>query len=407
MRSNTQHEMARSAAPTARPGSLPVRHVVGIDALRFFAAAYVALYHLAYWAWAYEPGMTARASGGDIHFESLAPIAAYGWIGVQIFFVISGFVIAFSADKARPYDFLVSRVVRLGPGVWICATISLLIALVAGHTEESVLLVGWAKSMVFHPAAPWIDTVYWTLWVEISFYAMVLVLLIFGRMDFLRPTMILVGLMSTTFWVAFWVGMLGTNGEHVLLMRAFQEARILELLLVQHGCFFAIGVFMWLQWRSPGEPGHRLLMLCFFTGAVLQIAAQAGLNGHRTGIPLSHGVPVTVFLFVMLAMQGAVRYNAAILQATRRVPTLLRTVGLMTFPLYLLHNVAGAAYMAMLVEVGVEQHLALALTLLTFTAAAWLVAVRLEPALQRVTRRFLYHARDLFSRRRTQAEALR
>lgn len=386
---------ARPLAPDA-PSTRDNRHVVGIDALRFLAAGYVALYHLAYWAWAYQPGMTARASGGDIDFEHLAPIAAYGWIGVQVFFVISGFVIAFSAERAKPFDFFVSRVVRLGPGVWICATASLAIALIAGHTEESTLLVNWAKSMAFHPFAPWIDTVYWTLCIEISFYAAVLVLLMFGRMDLLRPTMILVGLMSFLFWVAYWIGW---NGPHVLLVRAFQTERILELLLVQHGCFFALGVFMWLQWRKPPEPGHRILMLCFTVAAVLQIAAQADINGHRTGIPLSHATPVAVFLAAMALMWAAVRWNAAVLRATRRVPSLLRTIGLMTFPLYLLHNVAGAAWMAWLVEQGVQKHLALGLTLATFVAAAWVVAVHLEPRLQRLTRRSLHRLRELLSRR--------
>ncbi len=378
------------------------RHVVGIDALRFLAAGYVALYHLAFWAWAYQPGMTARASGGDIDFKHLAPVAAYGWIGVQVFFVISGFVIAFSAQRARSFDFFVSRVVRLGPGVWICATVSLLVALAAGHTEESTLFVNWAKSMAFHPFAPWIDTVYWTLCIEISFYAAVLVLLKFGRMDLLRPTMILIGLMSLVFWVAYW---LGWNGEHLLLVRAFQTERILELLLVQHGCFFALGVFMWMQWRQPGQPGHRFLMLCFTVAAVLQIAAQAHLNGHRTGIPLSHAMPVLVFLAAMALMWAAVRYNAAVWQATRRVPSLLRTVGLMTFPLYLLHNVAGAALMARLVELGVQKHVALGLTLATAIAAAWVVAMVLEPRLQRLTRRSLHRVRDAFSRRLPSAAA--
>ena len=54
----------------------------------------------------------------------LAPWGSFGWIGVEIFFVISGYVIASSAEGAAPRTFLRRRAQRLLPAAWVCATIA-------------------------------------------------------------------------------------------------------------------------------------------------------------------------------------------------------------------------------------------------------------------------------------------
>jgi peptidoglycan/LPS O-acetylase OafA/YrhL len=65
-----------------------------------------------------DTGLVMPAFGPRFHF---------GWVGVEIFFVISGFVIAFTAEGASSRAFLRSRVLRLVPGPWICATIALVL----------------------------------------------------------------------------------------------------------------------------------------------------------------------------------------------------------------------------------------------------------------------------------------
>ncbi|TIT70941.1 MAG: acyltransferase, partial [Mesorhizobium sp.] len=55
-----------------------------------------------------------------------------GWVGVQVFFVISGFVIAFSAENSTPLKFFEARVRRLAPAVWVCAPVSAIVLLLVG-----------------------------------------------------------------------------------------------------------------------------------------------------------------------------------------------------------------------------------------------------------------------------------
>jgi peptidoglycan/LPS O-acetylase OafA/YrhL len=93
----------------------------GVDAIRFVAALLVMVYHLGFWSWAGN-GTTARIFNGAARFESATSFTWFGWVGVEIFFVISGFVIANSANEASAAAFLRGRILRLYPAAWICAT---------------------------------------------------------------------------------------------------------------------------------------------------------------------------------------------------------------------------------------------------------------------------------------------
>jgi peptidoglycan/LPS O-acetylase OafA/YrhL len=99
--------------------------IIGIDLIRFFAASIVMLFHLCYWIWAGGPfATTPAAAKAAIQFPELA-FFRYGLVGVDIFFVVSGFIIAYSASNATAYEFGRSRVVRLMPAIWIVAPITL------------------------------------------------------------------------------------------------------------------------------------------------------------------------------------------------------------------------------------------------------------------------------------------
>ena len=100
------------------------RYYFGIDAIRFTAALLVVAFHLCFWSWTATDSTPGRILGGAARFPHLAPFAWFGWIGVEIFFVISGLVIANSANNRTPIAFLNGRALRLYPGAWICATIS-------------------------------------------------------------------------------------------------------------------------------------------------------------------------------------------------------------------------------------------------------------------------------------------
>src|SRR5579872_6376242 len=136
----------------------------GVDLIRFFAAFSVLAFHLGY------------LNEGIAKYEPILPATWQGWIGVEIFFVISGFVIANSANGSSPMSFLKGRALRLYPAAWCCATLTLTVR--DGSWNE--LVPKYLHSIALLPKGPWIDDVYWTISVEISFYFLVFLLLYVG-----------------------------------------------------------------------------------------------------------------------------------------------------------------------------------------------------------------------------------
>lgn len=156
-----------------------------IDALRGIAALGVACYHIA----RYEPG--------DQPARELIPgfmqaAFDYGWVGVQVFFVISGFVIAYSLRAARVTpgffaNYALRRSIRLDPPYWTTILFVLLLHAVLHlhlgfdspldvptplEPELSWKLVG-SHLLYLQNIIPGYDNLsagFWTLCIEVQFY---------------------------------------------------------------------------------------------------------------------------------------------------------------------------------------------------------------------------------------------
>ena len=102
---------------------------------------------------------------------------SYGVYGVQIFFVVSGFIIPLSMDKAEYqikyyFKFLAKRAVRLHPPYLVALALTLVIVFVANHVKhipfpETTLSI--IKSC-FYKHLPADNPVFWTLRVEAQYY---------------------------------------------------------------------------------------------------------------------------------------------------------------------------------------------------------------------------------------------
>lgn len=363
------------------------QYVPGLDLLRFFAACIVMIFHLAFWSWAFPAGQVAMASHGVANFQNWTTLVPFGWAGVQIFFVISGFVIVLSAERTTPYKFFVSRFTRLVPAVWVCATITLLAwTLIDDRHGPLSLFAMYVRSVAFLPTGAWIDSVYWTLGVEVCFYALVFVLLMTDRQRWVHPIMRGIGLVSTLFWVGFTIAASDRHSAVFELFSQVQWSRLGQLTLLQHGVFFALGVLLSSCVVTRPSRTQSAWLLVFLIGGCLQIAGENALKLEKTGFDFSPLVPCAIWLGAMLFFWIAVANNVRIQQLPLWTLQILRRLGLMTYPLYLLHNVTGGALMGAFVDWGAPTATALGAAVAVVIALSWWISKVPEPALQKSTR---------------------
>lgn len=323
--------------PATQRGAIP-----GLDVVRFSAAAMVMLYHLAAASWAVPESLAARIVGGRAAFPELFRISWFGFVGVEIFFVLSGFVITSSAGGSTAISFARSRISRLYPAVWICAPLSVIAVWVPHLEGRTLLLRGYLSSVMLYPFAPWADPAYWTLGIEMVFYGVVFCAL--AANAFKRANLIcyLIGGISAAYWIL--------GGIFVpSFVTAHLWGRWYELSLVNYGIYFSFGMLLYSTTRSGNSLNRFVFATVLLLAAAIEIYYKGVYNNHifRSAEPVA--VPIAIFLLSMAAMVGSLRWKTSERTARR-----LRAIGLMTYPLYLIHDNFGSGVLRLSLDAGLN-----------------------------------------------------
>jgi peptidoglycan/LPS O-acetylase OafA/YrhL len=329
--------------------------VYDIDLLRFLAALSVVIFHYAFRGYAAD-GLSLMP------YPLLAPAAKYGYLGVQLFFLISGFVIVMSASAGGVKRFLISRAVRLYPAFWACCTTTFLLTFVIGGDGYSVsvgqYLVNLTMLSGFVGVAS-VDGVYWSLFVELKFYALVAVLCLCNKVDRIQRFLLL--------WL---LAAIGLDEQQIWKFRS--------LLIVEYAPYFIGGALCFLIWAR----GLSFVRLAAVVTAWLLAVRHALKNlpalesdFHTEYDPRVVAGAITVFFAVLCLI------------ATRRTGWIGRvhwtTLGALTYPLYLLHQNIGFMLFNSLYPAGIDPHLLLWGTVALMLAASYLVCEGVEQRLAR------------------------
>jgi len=102
----------------------------------------------------------------------------------------------------------------------------------------------------------------------------------------------------------------------------------------------------------------------------------------------------------VVAIAVSIQFNAE-LGANPKINYVVRLLGLTTYPLYLLHDVVGAALIGKLVQIGVNPYGALGISIAAVVATSIAIAAFIEPALQKRMFASLTFKTNLFARRNT------
>ncbi|WP_313752160.1 acyltransferase family protein [Mixta calida] len=148
-----------------------------IDYLRLIAALGVILFHYTF------NGIDNGKITSITQIPELTQFTKFGYLGVELFFMISGYVIFFSAKNKSFSRFISTRALRLYPAYWAGLVItSLFIVMVGGHHMPISLKAFLANLTMLQSFVGIynIDGVYWTLAYELTFYFFISLCLLLG-----------------------------------------------------------------------------------------------------------------------------------------------------------------------------------------------------------------------------------
>ncbi len=331
--------------PDAAPGT-PAHHsarVEGVDVIRGLAALTVLVSHyIPHWDQYY---------GAYLGFVS----NAVGYYAVEVFFVISGLVIYNTLERCRNVrHFVWLRFSRLYPALWFVLVITVLLMYLVG---KPVWLLGIAANATMFQeflGVGHLDNVFWSLSVELAFYAQAACLFALGW--------------HTRVTAVAWVWLLASCVWSVVADPGADTSRDVFALYfaLDYAAFFVIG--MTLHKISRQDAGAQLYLL--LAAAHLTAYLVEGVTGFC--------VALTATVSVWGALHGYL--NLLVNSATL-------WLGKISFSLYLLHRNFGYELLREFHELGLGPTLSIVLTSLLALGLAAAVTFAVELPAMRLLRK--------------------
>lgn len=340
------------------------RRLDSLDLLRFLAAGAVLCYHF------YFIGPLQGFWPKSIFL----PWAHWGDLGVDLFFVISGFVITLTSNNRGAGDFLKARAIRLIPAFAVCSTITATMAIMLPGVNAAETLTRWLASQMFYPSLFGIEplsSVYWTLAVEIHFYGAVALLMALGVWKRHNDLILWIWLVCA-FIVQYFGG----------------PSWLAQALITEYAGHFSAGIILY-RLHSGRQPRFAIAAL---------LVSCALISKHIQHVDEWLGGSFQEFFSPTSIVLAAPCLIALVLLATR-IPPLPRhqspiapILGAMSYPLYLIHADLGFWSHAIferklfgqfpLLTEWISYPLMTIGALVLSLLISWLVASRIEPPLQ-------------------------
>ncbi len=284
-----------------------------LDILRFLAALAVVFFHYTF--------LNSTEYQTLSSYPVLGEIFKYGYLGVELFFIISGFVILLTAAKKDWKGFIVSRLARLYPAFWVAVTLTFLsiILFASDVMQVSLSQYLWNLTMVSEfVGVKNLDPVYWTLQVELKFYFWILLILFFNKIKYIESFIII--------WLIFSVleiFHLGHEFTHFALVPEWAP-------------YFSAGaLFYFIQTKGSNLKRVGLLVIAFI------LSLYFALEGTEERSQL-YGIEFSPIITLSLITFFYGLFTLIVMGKTNRLyHPWFALLGATTYPLYLIHQKLG------------------------------------------------------------------
>jgi peptidoglycan/LPS O-acetylase OafA/YrhL len=294
-------------------------HLYEIDILRFLAAIAVVLGHYVY---VFDKLMHIVPSP----YPFVDPLR-YVYPVIEIFFMISGYIVFRTAITKTVQEFVISRIVRIYPVFWICCTIFFIGLYFGGSMEGApkASLSNYLYNMtMLHEffGKPALNPAFWTLTYELSFYFIICLIIAFRLWD----NILLV--------IAVWLG-------YTLLVGPLSANNAFAYILIPRysPCFIAGMLFALIQ-RKESAPWKLYSLMALTLVASLR-SANASRHimegvGHVTINPyIIYGITTSFYVLMFLIVFRVINLSRFAKWSV---------LGVLAYPLYLIHNLGAGVY---------------------------------------------------------------
>jgi len=309
-----------------------------LDALRGIAAMIVVLHHFLF-IYNNEFG----------HQFKTPQIFEYGYFGVELFFLISGFVIFYTLSKTQSVkDFLLKRAIRLYPTFWICliVTVCFIHIFPLSPSRNSTIKEALFSLTMFNGLLKIksVDPSYWTLLVEWFFYLMLAtVMLVFKQ----RKN-------GLYFFLWAWLGLI------LVYNYVYKIPFAGAVLNLRYGSFFVSGICFYHIYIIKEMVFKYWLLLAF--SFVVGLLALAGLNYANIAISIVYLVFLSAIHFKFRFLSGKV----------------FIFFGEISYALYLVHQNVGFIIMQRLEHAGIVSIWKVVITLVIVIGLATFITRSME-----------------------------
>jgi exopolysaccharide production protein ExoZ len=231
-----------------------------------------------------------------------------------------------------------------------------------------------------------IDSVYWTLPIEMAFYGVIFLMLLARQISRLPALACFL-----TFYSGLYVSLMllphfDSRIPEIVPAFVTKHSVMTQLLLLQHGCVFATGLWIYLLTRRfcVMRLAGLMFAVAFSIGEILLQASFYKAEGmfFMTG-PWAQ---VTVWIAGLVIIGFSLRRPGA----NRQRNGWTRRLGLMTYPLYLIHDAVGVTLIYFLLNFGVSRIAGVAAAVVLSLGLAFLVCSYGEPAIRKRLRPLLW-----------------
>lgn len=317
--------------------------IEGLDFFRGISAVFILLYHY-----------TTRYNLSFGHIKQPYYFnVKYGYMAVAVFFILSGFLMYLKIDNEKPKKFAIKRIIRLYPAFITAMILTTVVMIISGDEFKSKVcnIKEWILNLTMLPELfrqkP-VDGVYWTLQIEIIFYAIIWLIILMRKQDKIK----IVSLIWISISVIVNVLIIQTDNLILKAIRIFGITQYCQL--------FITGIIMCCFYKNENSKiNYLVLVLCLLNQLI------------------SLGLEYTIFLLLFDIVFYFIVIRKIIVYKFINNKFILK-ISEISYPLYLTHQFIGFAIINKIEKLGLTNEIYIIIPIITAVFIAFIIHKYIE-----------------------------